>query len=115
LLVLVLLAGAGTVAWGSWAAEKFGRPDPPQCVSDEAAGQWLALAFLPITSARDLCIVAGMQFVLFRLLDIIKPPPVRQLEKLPAGWGILADDLAAGVLANLLGQVLLRTVWTLGQ
>jgi phosphatidylglycerophosphatase A len=44
-------------------------------------------------------LIAG--FLLFQLFDIVKPPPVRQLEQLPAGWGIMADDLAAGVYANL--------------
>jgi phosphatidylglycerophosphatase A len=59
---------------------------------------------LPVTfflhPVRDPAVlVAG--FLLFRLFDILKPPPVRQFEKLPAGWGIMADDLAAGVYANL--------------
>ena len=53
-------------------------------------------------------IVAG--FAAFRLFDITKPPTARQLEKLPAGWGILADDLAAAVYANLLCQVFLRYI-----
>jgi len=50
----------------------------------------------------------AIAFAAFRVFDIIKPPPVRELEKLPAGWGILMDDLAAAVYANLLCQIFLR-------
>ncbi len=48
------------------------------------------------------------QFLLFRVFDVVKPPPARQAEALPAGWGILTDDLIAGVYANLVGQVIWR-------
>jgi phosphatidylglycerophosphatase A len=105
---------AGTVWWGPWAVQTYGRPDPGQCVSDEAAGQWLALLWMPAAGAPQALGVAGAQFLLFRVLDIIKPPPARQLERLPAGWGILLDDVAAGLLANMVGQVLFRVVWRLG-
>jgi len=47
-------------------------------------------------------------FLAFRIFDITKPPPARQLERLPAGWGILLDDLAAAVYANLLCQIIFR-------
>jgi len=53
-------------------------------------------------------VVIGGQFVLFRALDVIKPPPARGLERLRAGWGILLDDLVAGAYANVLGQLLWR-------
>jgi len=114
-VLLVLLTCAGTVRWGPWAANTFGRPDPPQCVSDEVAGQWLALLFLPVGTFPNMCVVAGVQLVLFRCFDIVKPPPARQLERLPGGWGILMDDLAAALLANLLGQILFRWLWPLGR
>ena len=55
-------------------------------------------------------IVLSVAFTFFRLFDILKPPPVRQLERLPHGWGILMDDLAAGVYANILGQILIRSL-----
>ena len=112
-VLLVLLVSAGTIAWGPWAVETFGCPDPSACVSDEVAGQWLALLFLPVVSVQSMGLVVGTQFLLFRLFDILKPPPARQLERLPAGWGILMDDLAAAVLANLVGQILFR-VWPFG-
>jgi phosphatidylglycerophosphatase A len=47
-------------------------------------------------------------FGMFRLFDITKPPPVRQLERLPQGWGVLVDDLAAGVYANIAAHLILR-------
>lgn len=97
--------------FGPWAIERFGRKDPSQFVMDEFAGQWVALLLLPPVAAGGFwafCWVVGGQFVLFRLMDIIKPPPARQLEHLPAGWGILCDDLMAGVYALLIGQYLWR-------
>jgi len=51
--------------------------------------------------------------VAFRVFDIIKPPPVRQLEKIPGGWGIVADDLLAGVYANVALQLILRLAFGL--
>jgi phosphatidylglycerophosphatase A len=84
-----------------WAAGVTARAanieDPGFVVVDEVIGQWIALA-----GARTLnweTYLAG--FLLFRLFDIWKPPPVRQLEALPGGWGINADDVMAGVYAAL--------------
>jgi phosphatidylglycerophosphatase A len=57
---------------------------------------WTTLLFLPLTPWT-----AGIGFVLFRIMDIVKPYPARQLEFLPGGWGIIADDLMAGIYANL--------------
>ncbi|UCG34234.1 MAG: phosphatidylglycerophosphatase A [Phycisphaerales bacterium] len=111
---LTVLACAGTVRWGPWAVQAYGRPDPGQCVSDEAAGQWLALLWMPAASGPQAFIVAGVQFVLFRFFDIVKVPPARQLERLSGGWGILMDDLAAAVQAGIVGQILFRVVWPLG-
>jgi phosphatidylglycerophosphatase A len=83
----------------------WGGKDPGAVVVDEVAGQWLTLLFLPPTWT---VILAG--FVLFRLLDIAKPPPCRWLEHhLPGGWGVMADDLAAG----LIGRGVLGVVATL--
>ena len=59
-------------------------------------------------STRDSLLIAGVSFFLFRLFDVIKPPPARQFERLPGGWGILADDLAAGVYANVAANLILR-------
>lgn len=110
---LIAIASIGCVALGGWAVERFGSTDPRPVVLDEVAGQWLALLAMPAAagSAPALAGIAALQFVLFRILDIVKPPPARQAERLPAGWGILSDDLVSGLYANLLGQIVLRFVW----
>jgi len=85
----------------------FGEVDPPSVVSDEACGQWIALAPLPWLgvvgpgpgSTATIVLPLLLGFALFRLFDITKPPPCRQVERLPAGLGIMADDWAAACLA----------------
>ncbi len=111
LLVGILLSSALSVRWGRWAIERFGSKDPGSFVLDEFAGQWLALLWLPIGLSAGVHAwlwVAGGQFVLFRVMDILKPPPAFQLQRLPDGWGILVDDLVAGLYANIAGQLLWR-------
>ncbi|MGC2400043.1 MAG: phosphatidylglycerophosphatase A [Acidobacteriaceae bacterium] len=71
--------------------------DPGHVVIDEVAGQWIALIYSQVNLTH---VLAG--FLFFRVLDIVKPWPARQLESLPAGWGIMFDDVAAGVYALLL-------------
>ncbi len=75
--------------------------DPSSFVLDEVAGQWLALAFVPAADWRGLLLRAALAFVAFRVFDIAKPWPCRKLEGLPHGWGICADDIAAGLYAGL--------------
>ncbi len=89
---------------GIWAAGQYekakGQNDPGEVIVDEVAGQWVALLGHFTASAES----AGYllpSLILFRLCDIIKPWPVRKMEKLPGGWGIMADDLLAGLMANL--------------
>lgn len=86
---------------GIWAssrtAELRGTKDPQIVVVDEVLGQWITLAAV---SRLDLAHAAAA-LVLFRLFDITKPWPVRRLEALPSGTGIVADDLAAGVYGGL--------------
>ncbi len=104
--VISVVAATGVWAAGWW-AQRLGKDDPSQVVVDEVAGMWIALAGLPRS-----VIVAGAALLLFRLLDIGKCPPMRQLERLPGGWGIMADDLAAGVIARIvLGSVLGLMPW----
>jgi phosphatidylglycerophosphatase A len=117
-VLLTLVASAGCVWGGRWAAEYYAsrsrKPgDPGQVVVDEFAGQWMAMIALPLPDFDRLGMVAAVfatQFFLFRLFDVLKPPPAHQLERLPHGWGILMDDLAAGVYANIIGQVVFRVV-----
>lgn len=78
--------------------------DPQFVVIDEVAGQIIALIAIPLAWKTFL---AG--FILFRAFDIVKPPPVRQLEKLPEGFGIVLDDVAAGIYALAVMQLLLHS------
>jgi len=77
-------------------ARSLGVEDPGLVVVDEVAGQWITLTALPFTPA-----VALAGFVLFRLMDVVKPWPARDLERLPGGWGIMTDDAMAAVYAQL--------------
>ncbi len=77
-----------------------GIKDPPSVVIDEVAGQLIALIAAPLAWKSFLA-----AFILFRVFDIIKPPPMRQLEKLPEGTGIVLDDVAAGVCAFVVMQL----------
>ncbi|MEO5346838.1 MAG: phosphatidylglycerophosphatase A [Magnetococcus sp. YQC-9] len=86
---------------GVWSAgvvcRVTGREDPSEVVIDEVAGFLLTMIDGPLGGAG---MVVG--FVLFRLFDIFKPWPVNALERLPGGWGVMADDLAAGVYAAMI-------------
>jgi len=85
--------------WASSAAcEHWRQGDPSRVVVDEVVGQWLALA--SIDPAVGWQWAAGLG--LFRLLDIAKPGPLRRPEKLPAGWGIVADDAVAGLCVMMI-------------
>jgi len=104
---LILFCGLN-LALGRWAIARFGSEDPSQFVLDEAAGICLTLLLLPAAAGRALVVKLLVAFLAFRVFDITKPPPARQLEKLPHAWGILLDDLAAAVYANIICQILLR-------
>jgi phosphatidylglycerophosphatase A len=84
-------------------ARAYSKKDPQFVVIDEVAGQLIALIFVPLSWKTFLA-----AFILFRAFDITKPPPVRQLEKLPEGFGIVLDDVAAGIYAFLVLQTLLH-------
>ena len=92
---------------GFWAAskaeEEMGTHDPKQIVIDEWAGMAITLIGVP---PRLSSYIAA--FILFRIFDVIKPPPARQLEKLPGGYGIVMDDVFAGFYALLVYQVVHR-------
>ena len=94
-----LVLGA-LVAGGIWAAtvmeRESGRTDPPSVVMDEVAGMWVTLLWLPVGWFG-----AAAGFLAFRLFDIVKPWPARAAERLPGGWGVMADDLVAGAYAAL--------------
>lgn len=83
-------------------ARGVGREDPSEVVVDEWVGMWVALAGFP----KNLIVVL-LVLAFFRLFDIIKSPPVRQLERLPGGFGIVLDDVAAGLLAKTIAWLVL--------
>jgi phosphatidylglycerophosphatase A len=85
-------------------ARTTGVKDPQFVVIDEVAGQLITLIAAPLAWKTFL---AG--FILFRAFDIVKPPPVRRLERLPEGTGIVLDDVAAGIYALAVMQLLLRS------
>ncbi len=74
--------------------------DSRHIIIDEFAGYLVSVLFLPLSALSDGYLVAA--FVLFRAFDILKPPPIRQMENLPGGVGVMADDIAAGIAANIL-------------
>ena len=98
----LLVATAVLLIPGIWAATQtariLARSDPGLVVVDEVLGQWLTLA--GATALNWKAFLAG--FLLFRLFDIWKPWPVRKLERLPEGIGIIADDLGAGIYGALI-------------
>ena len=91
-LFLVTLVATWPSVWASTVAAGSSK-DPQFIVVDEVLGQWLTLAGAATLNWRAFLI----GFVLFRIFDIVKPWPVRRFEALPQGWGIVADDLMAGV------------------
>jgi phosphatidylglycerophosphatase A len=99
LLTIALILGA---VWVAHRAERqLNAKDPGCIVIDEIAGMCVTMLGIPLTLSTG---IAG--FFLFRLFDIIKPPPARQLEKLlPGGWGVVMDDVVAGVMANIVLRI----------
>jgi phosphatidylglycerophosphatase A len=102
--IIVVLLGAAVLIAGR-AARALGRRDPPQIVLDEFAS--IPLAFFLVPFGWWWYVVG---FAVHRVLDVLKPPPIRQLERLRGGWGIVADDAAAAVVANLVLQLLARVL-----
>jgi len=81
--------------------DQSGDHDPSHIIIDELVGQWLALFLLP-----DGFFNIAISFILFRFFDIIKPWPIRLIEKLPKGLGVMSDDLTAGLITLVLIQVI---------
>ena len=100
---LALVAIAIGIPAATIVARASSIKDPQFVVIDEVAGQLITLIAVP---ASWKCLLAG--FILFRGFDMVKPPPVRQLERLPEGTGIVIDDVGAGLYALIVMQVLLH-------
>lgn len=80
-------------------------PDPSIVVIDEIVGMWVTLLYMPTTPSAYL-----IAFLAFRAMDIVKPPPARQVERLPDGWGIMLDDVVAGLYANVAAHAMLMVM-----
>ncbi len=109
----VIAASVACVACAPAVAALAGRTDPGEVVIDEVAGQavafLIAVWFLPADlSMKQCCLVAAIGFLLFRAFDITKPWPIGKLEALPEGWGVLADDLLAGVFAAVVLSIVIK-------
>ncbi len=104
---LTLIAFSFFAIWISHAAELFlAKTDPGCIVIDEVAGMMVSLAFLTFNRWT---VLAG--FILFRLFDIWKPFPANWAQaKLPGGWGVVMDDLFAGLYANIILQIMIRVI-----
>ncbi len=116
-LVMVAILIFFTIACavrGDEAEAVFLKKDPSQVVADETAGQAIPLLFLPaaafITPGRAIWTLL-LAFIAFRAMDILKPSPARQIQKYPGGWGVVLDDLMAGVYAMVVLQ--LATRWAM--
>jgi len=103
ILLLIILVTAIGIPAATLEARGCGGKDPSHVVIDEVAGQLVTLIASPILWKP---LLAGL--ILFRVFDILKPPPIRSLEKLPEGTGIVVDDLGAGVYGLIVLQVLLH-------
>ena len=104
LLAFIAVAIALGVPAATIVARESNSKDPQSVVIDEVAGQSIALLFSPFDWRH-----AAIAIILFRLFDITKPFPIRRLENLPEGWGIVFDDVAAGLYA--LGVASLLRIW----
>jgi phosphatidylglycerophosphatase A len=103
ILVLIVATTLTGIPAATLEARGCGKKDPSHVVIDEVAGQLVTLIACPILWKP---LLAG--FILFRAFDIVKPPPIRSLERLPEGTGIVVDDLGAGVYGLIVLQVALH-------
>ena len=101
----LILSSAGAVLLAPSAQRYWGKSDPGAFVLDEVAGFFLTVLFF---RTPNVWLTVVWAFAMTRFFDILKPPPVRAIEKLPRGWGVLADDLAASVYAVILLKLIAR-------
>ena len=99
ILFFVFLLGVGS---STRVERDLGTIDPSCIIIDEVVGMWLTLLLVTPTSPTQFVVA----FAGFRLFDILKPPPLKQLARLPRGWGVMLDDLGAAVYAGLAMMIL---------
>lgn len=104
---LVTLKIILTAIWSSGKAEEiFGQKDDQRIVIDETAGMLVAMLWLPDKSLLYL----GLGFAVFRVMDIVKPLGIKKLQAIRGGWGVVADDVAAGLLTNIILRIVMKIV-----
>ena len=94
--------------YGVYVGNKFEKvygKDPSQCTIDEVVGTWISLILLPKT-----VFISLTAFLIWRILDIIKPQPARRMEKMQGGWGIMMDDVVSGIYALLIMHLLIYLI-----
>jgi phosphatidylglycerophosphatase A len=107
-IVMAVLALAGSVVCVKFAPAIIaatGKTDPREVVADEFAGQAVVFLFIAAGPISNIWVAGLLGFLLFRFFDILKPWPIRKLERLPEGWGILLDDLLAGIYAGIMSLI----------
>ncbi|KIO74781.1 phosphatidylglycerophosphatase [Pedobacter lusitanus] len=103
LIVTGLLTALGI--WSGNIVETIWGKDHNRVVIDEVVGMCITLLWIPVTPVNVL-----LGLILFRFFDIVKPLFIRRLESLPGGWGVMFDDILAGIYANILLQVIVRFI-----
>ncbi len=101
-LIILLVLFFPSIKIADYGEKYFGRKDPKEVVIDEIIGYWISVAFFPF--GWRIMIIA---FFLFRIFDILKPYPIKKLEKCRGGIGIVLDDAVSGVYANLILRVII--------
>jgi len=105
--LIVTLAVTLLAIWSSGKAEEiFGKKDDQRIVIDETAGMLVAMLWLPDKSMLYL----GLGFAVFRVMDIVKPLGIKKLQAIRGGWGVVADDIAAGLVTNIILRIVMKIV-----
>jgi phosphatidylglycerophosphatase A len=104
LIILFTILGACS----STVAERYWGEDPSRVVIDEVVGQWITLLAVPAVFSWWHVLAA---FILFRFFDIVKPLGVRQMENFKSGWGIMADDILAGIYGAIILYLITAIPW----
>lgn len=113
MLAILIVFTLACAIRGDEAEAIFLKKDPSQVVADETAGQAIPLLFLPAAAFATPATSAWtlfLAFIAFRIMDILKPWPAHQIQKYPGGWGVVLDDLVAGVYALFVVQLAARFV-----
>jgi phosphatidylglycerophosphatase A len=114
MVVIAIIFTAFCVVYGDEAEAVFLKKDPSNVVADETAGQAVTLLALPAAAVETpgrAIVSLVFALIAFRAMDILKPWPAQQIQAYPAGWGVVLDDLMAGVYALIIVQSALRWAW----